>query len=103
MKILAILLAVCCISIAAPAWAATVTASVPGVVQVSGSVTVSISTTLSLNNDWWNGLSVDGVDTGLNDGVTYQQIPWNSTTVVNGAHTLTVIAHQKNTGTVEGT
>jgi hypothetical protein len=34
---------------------------------VSGSVTVSVTSTLSASDDWWNSLAVDGVDTGLND------------------------------------
>ena len=34
---------------------------------VSGSVTVSVTSTLSASNDWWNSLTVDGVNTGLND------------------------------------
>jgi hypothetical protein len=69
---------------------------------VSGSVTLAISSTLSTTNDWWNGLSVDGVSTGLTDTGHYQQIILDSTKVANGTHTLTVLAHQQTTGTVEG-
>jgi len=62
--------------------------------SVSGSVTVKVSTNLSTTDDWWNELQVDGVSSGLNDAGHYQQIIWNSTTVSNGQHTLTVLAHQ---------
>jgi len=67
---------------------------------VSGSVTVTVSTNLPTSSDWWNELQVDGVSIGLNDAGHYQQIPWDSTTVSNGSHTLTVLAHQESTGTV---
>ncbi len=67
---------------------------------ISGSATITISTNLSTSNDWWNELQVDGVSTGLNDAGHYQQIIWNSTTVPNGQHTLTVLAHQESTGTI---
>jgi hypothetical protein len=70
---------------------------------VSGSVTVSVTSTLSLNNDWWNSLAVDGVSAGLNDSGHYQKIIWNSATVANGTHTLTVTAHQMTTGAVTAT
>ncbi len=36
----------------------------------SGSVNITISTTLPLTNDWWNDLQVDGVSTGLTDSWT---------------------------------
>jgi len=70
--------------------------------SVSGSVSVTISTNLSVTNDWWNELQVDGISTGLNDAGHYQQITWDSTKVSNGAHTLTVRAHQESTGTIMG-
>jgi hypothetical protein len=35
-----------------------------------------VTSTLSLNDDWWNSLAVDGVSTGLNDSGHYQKIIW---------------------------
>jgi len=67
---------------------------------VSGSVTVSVTSTLSASNDSSNSLTVDGVNTGLTDSGHYQSIIWNSAGIINGTHTLTVMAHQESTGTV---
>src|SRR5262245_59648702 len=57
---------------------------------VSASVTVKVTTTLSVTDDWWNSLAVDGISTGLTDTGHYQAIFWNSATVPNGSHRLTV-------------
>ncbi len=53
---------------------------------VSGSITVVFNITSSLV--WWTQLAVDGaaVASGYND------LPWNTTTVANGTHQLTVYA-----------
>lgn len=89
--------------VASPGSGPLVIVSPAGGSTASGSVTVSVTSTLSLNDDWWNTLAVDGMSTGLNDAGHYQQIVWNSATVPNGSHTLTVTAHQYSTGTVTAT
>jgi len=67
---------------------------------VSGAIAISVVTSLSLAQDWWNDLLVDGVGTGLTDAGHYQQINWNSASVGNGSHTLTVRAHQETSGVI---
>jgi len=70
---------------------------------VSGTVTVQIATSLSATEDWWNSLAVDGVPAGVNDSGHYLRILWNSATVPDGTHTLTVAAHQYSTAIVTAT
>ena len=69
--------------------------------HVAGTIVVAVSTTLSLQNDWWNQLLVDGRAVATDQG-SYQRITWNSSSFPNGKHTLKVVAYQKFTAVVEG-
>ena len=57
---------------------------------VAGTVTINAS----VANDWWSQLKIDGkaVASGSSGSVTFK---WNSTTVKDGGHTLTILGYQK--------
>jgi hypothetical protein len=65
--------------------------------KVSGTITVALSfsttpSTTNPNSVWWTQLSVDG--TTIADG--YNNLPWTTTTVANGSHSLRIDGYAYN-------
>ena len=65
--------------------------------KVSGTITVALSfsappSTTNPNAVWWTHLSVDGA--AITDG--YNNLPWDTTTVTNGSHSLRVDGYAYN-------
>ena len=65
--------------------------------KLSGTITVALSfstppSTTNPNAVWWTHLSVDGA--AITDG--YNNLPWNTTTVANGSHSLRVDGYAYN-------
>src|ERR1700723_3641784 len=65
--------------------------------KLSGTITVALAfsappSTTNPNAVWWTHLSVDGAP--ITDG--YNNLPWNTTTVANGAHNLRVDGYAYN-------
>jgi len=65
--------------------------------KVSGTITVALSfstppSTTNPNAVWWTHLSVDGAP--ITDG--YNNLPWNTTTVANGTHSLRIDGYAYN-------
>src|SRR5712664_2222689 len=56
---------------------------------VSGTITVSASTTLPVAGVQFR---LDGIDLGAEDTAAPYAISWNTTTAANGSHTLTAVA-----------